>query len=282
MNTLYALSKLRPSQITVTPTLNKWHAEPACSQMFAHSVRDFIISLDKYLELRGGGRVILSWRDNLGMAQMLYDHQGHLDTCWEASEWLPSPTQVSLRKFDYRPKTRLMTFFIPMNVLCLHCKSQTIIRKTTKGLAEVSVVERDVSYLEYASTPSTSRESLAGIPETPQFTETWTPKRKRYCTFHAACGGWIEFMHDARERKWSVTAGAKAIGEEEVKKHLAKHGKRYSSLKPRHEMVEGVEVVRSYDWDWQSYGESGSVMDEETWDALFEHSAIFRDDWRGE
>ncbi|KAF2465612.1 uncharacterized protein BDR25DRAFT_85496 [Lindgomyces ingoldianus] len=118
-------------------------------------------------------------------------------------------------------------FFVPFHVQCLHCNSYTIIRKATRGIAQV-ILTREGPYL----TP-------VQFPRQPPLSN---PKLSRYWTFHSYCRGWMEFQYDWVEEKWSVTQGARRITDEEAELHLAEERNRYPELKQPHERLQGLSV----------------------------------------
>lgn len=180
-------------------------------------------------------------------------------------KYLPSRQHLATCRFEHTPQPRLMTFFIPFHVQCLHCDAPTIIRRATKGFAQVSDIEREE---EFRLAPPPRGEQSNASETNAVASSAWVPVRKRYCTFHPACGGWIEFQCDVRTSEWSVVFGAREISEEEAAAHLEEHGERYAPMKTREEMVEGVKIY--VDGDWESLDRGQVAVSRETWDRLWD------------
>ncbi|CAI6325313.1 unnamed protein product [Periconia digitata] len=234
------------THITITPILNSWDAE-AMNTPWDTKIIESIISKANRFGVIWKGSTTLTWCT----AKPPVPIQSWGDVHWEDEKRLPSPLHMTLRRYDYRPKTQLMAFFCPMTVQCLHCENYTVIRRNTRDIAEVTVLEREESFV-LSAEPSGPNASL----------ESWVPVRKRYIMGHAPCSGWIEFQYDAREtKKWTVTAGAREITEDEAKMNV---------LQQCHKMVVGICVQRL--WDWTESGGNGTMMDQETLDRVYEQA----------
>ncbi|ORX95150.1 hypothetical protein BCR34DRAFT_200571 [Clohesyomyces aquaticus] len=134
-----------------------------------------------------------------------------------------SDGRFHLRQSTPTDHAEWLSFFIPFNVQCLHCDTYTIIRKATRGVAQV-ILTRKEPYWQHSPYPASE------------------PKLTRYWTFHSYCRGWMEFQYDWDTKTWSVTQGAKKITDDEAETHLAKEGFRYPSLVQPHERLHPLSV----------------------------------------
>ncbi|KAF2735276.1 hypothetical protein EJ04DRAFT_511840 [Polyplosphaeria fusca] len=154
---------------------------------------------------------------------------------------LPKTSRFTIeRKGFTRGQLELLAFFIPFHIQCLHCRTYTIIRKSTKTFAE------SVTYFDKA---------CLSRPGQPCFSSKST-----YWTFHTHCRGWIEFQYDWRDEEWSVTQGAREVIDEEAEAHLLEYSERYPKQENRHERLYGLNLR---DTAVRGWGESftGKVLD---------------------
>ncbi|KAF2259738.1 hypothetical protein CC78DRAFT_620782 [Lojkania enalia] len=176
---------------------------------------------------------------------------------WIASDnVLPqNPNFKIIRHIAPRNDVELLAFFLPFNVQCLHCRSYTIIRKTTKGLVESVVYRASADFLQRPPNCSVR------VPD---------PVTSYYWTFHTYCGGWLEFQYDWEDKKWSVTQGAREISDEEAATHLTKCGDLYPEMESQHEKLNGLQVrldpvMRAY------CAQSGTTLDTPTKEMFYQN-----------
>ena len=209
--------------VTVKPDLG-WDFRASAFPYSHNFIHVFTHALN---EMKTSKRTVLIWPE---------DPDTHIDRrividsrFWGRDEYLPheSLRSLKLRRTPWQSPAVLITFFVPFDVRCLHCKKYTLIRCTTKGFAEVSLHTLDLS-----SPPPETRCSVPGV-------------LTRYWTFHSFCGGWIEFQYHGARKEWSVTQGAQRISKEEAERHLAdleKRGERtiYPEMGNPHERLTGI------------------------------------------
>lgn len=217
-------------------------------------------------KLKTSKRTVLVWPEDprTYIDRPIINHSGF----WGGSEHLPdeSSRTFELRRIPWQSPAILITFFIPFDIRCLHCTKYTLIRRTTKGFAEVSFHTLDLS-----SPPPETRCSVSEV-------------LTRYWTFHSFCGGWIEFQYHGARKEWSVTQGAQRISREKAERHLADlehRGERgyYPEMGNPHERLTGVvemDVVAKtslqrwgpVDWDLV---QSRGTIDSATKDAYYQN-----------
>lgn len=175
--------------------------------------------------------------------------------------------KFELKEMPWQSPTALLAFFIPFDVQCLHCVDYTIIRRTTRGCAEVSFLPL----------------SLSTIPrENPMLPDVLM----RYWTYHVFCGGWIEFQYHGRRKEWSVTQGAKRIPKEDADRHLASREgleRQYPALGNPHERLKGITATYVVGgsgpgrWSLSQWQGIGMIIDEPTRETYYRNVGWTRD-----
>ncbi|KAJ4295176.1 hypothetical protein N0V90_007186 [Kalmusia sp. IMI 367209] len=233
----YALNRLAQQ-----PTLHSLSITPKLLRDFKATgdgfLRRFVWQFTRSLnKMHASTPITLAWPED---PAMWTPAQPTLVGYWGRDENLPREEErnFELRSIPWQSPTVLMTFFVPFDVQCFHCnpyttfdrpthlncRNYTIIRRTTKGFAEVSFLSTDFS-------PS---------PPSPG---TTTRVITRYWTFHTFCGGWIEFQYHETKKEWSVTQGGQRISKDEADRHVAQEGEgMYPHMENGHERLQGVSV----------------------------------------
>lgn len=255
------------------PTLHSLSVTPKLRLDFRATGReaicDFVpIFLEALNDMKARSPIGLAWPgDPMQTSTFISGIQEY----WGRDANLPEEEErtFELREIPYQYPTMLTAFFVPFDVQCLHCTCYTILRRATKGCAEVSV-------LPLSSSPAP--------PTEPSPSSVLT----RYWTFHVACGGWIEFQYHGRRREWSVPQGARRVSREEADAHVAemeRSGKGYPAMENPHERLRGI-TVRSFmakgagrysGTTWGGWG-SAQVMDEPTKEAYYRNVGWGRDE----
>jgi hypothetical protein len=255
----YVLNRLRihpeVRSLTITPKL-ELNFTSACDA----SVCNFVSIFTHGLSLLGTSTPItLAWPEDPATYTPPFIVRTTTNYWGQAANLPPEGSRnFEIREMPWQSPTDLLGFFTPFDVQCLHCASYTIIRRATKGCAEVSFLPL----------------SMDSIPP-----ETTTISRVlvRYWTFHVFCGGWIEFQYHGERKEWSVTQGAQRISAEEADRHLVgKEGleRQYPPVENAHERLRGIAVKdvagESPPRRWSYVGSrSSTVIDEPTREAYY-------------
>ncbi|KAF1957031.1 hypothetical protein CC80DRAFT_504127 [Byssothecium circinans] len=221
------------SRLTVTPTFGRLFAQPTGGAHMCVWMQNLVSSLN-HLEVSGKKvDVTLTWPKDAW--EDLPPHVAPPPNWWAMNKNIPSPLRMTLREYGYPVKTDFMAFFTPFHLQCLHCRDYTIIRKATKGFAEVSTIEAKNTDLVLAGDPN-----IATV-HAPRLGDPRNSVRTRYITFHSFCGGWVEFEYHSPSKKWTATFGAREIADEEAERHLKEWPERYPVLESPHEMLQGLD-----------------------------------------
>lgn len=211
--------------LSITPQLRLDFIAACEDDELLRYMRDFLLALNS---LKTSTPITLAWPEDpnphASWHARMYPPSGH----WGRQIYLPAEDarNFQLRDFPWQMSTMFMCFFVPFDVQCLHCANYTILRRATKGLAEVSCTSLD------RSTTSPQNPSLSGV-------------LMRYWTLHTLCSGWIEFQYDGARKAWSVPQGARRISPREADAHLKSESglaQCYPPLENPHERLRGVGV----------------------------------------
>ncbi|KAF1969540.1 hypothetical protein BU23DRAFT_601496 [Bimuria novae-zelandiae CBS 107.79] len=251
----------RLHSVTITPKLGL--AFEAKGDAPLHTfMKNFTHALNK---IEASKPIALAWPEDPGariapFTQNLSEH-------WGRDQYLPPQDQrnFAIRTMPWQSSTEFMAFFIPFDVQCLHCASYTLIRRATKGFAEVSYHTLALDF--YIPNSTTISDVLM-----------------RYWTFHGSCGGWIEFQYHGGRKKWSVAQGAQRVSEEETDRHVKEHEDRYPKMENPHERLMGMSVrdvvakpspPRAYPWNLTTM--THKAIDEPTREAYYRNVGWHRE-----
>lgn len=243
--------------LSVTPKLRMDFTSMCSDPQLPPYMREFVHALNV---LKTSRPITLAWpEDPTSRGSYTPTHMSIPSGYWGREMHLPSEDSrnLQLREMPWQSPTVLVAFFTPFDVQCLHCAAYTIIRRATKGRAEVSFLPLSLS------------------PAPPEGV-TLSGVLMRYWTFHVFCGGWIEFQYHGERREWSVSQGARRISAEAADRHLAEEGRRYPPAENPHERLRGV-VVRNLlgvpgmgEW-WTGRGGEARIIDEPTREAYYQN-----------
>ncbi|KAF2110739.1 hypothetical protein BDV96DRAFT_199100 [Lophiotrema nucula] len=218
-------------------------------------VRLFLELLNN-VNISGRFRVTIPWPEGIAVANHVF-----ITYSWTANDdLLPEDLKFTIKRMPPQySSVELLSFFLPFNIRCLHCLEPRIIRKAVKGFAEAVLYRADTGHLQSPPWPLSA------------------PMKSVYWTFHAHCGGWIEFQYDWNEKSWIVTQGARRVNDQEAERMIAESGGTYAAMENPHENLHGVQV-KAHPMETNSPSTTGRAIDIPTKEAYYRNFGWTRDE----